>query len=366
MGCNDSKLQEPNTTYVFNDTILDNSKELEQLSTFQFVSYNICIPILLSLGVIGNTLSIFLFLQRRMRHSLNELDKATIYWLSAVAWSNLLSCILGIPSPWLRTPFRNQAIQVYLSTYLSPLADILELTSTWLIVTVAAERSIAITQPFRTLLTVDKYLRLKKLIILVVLAICFSLPGFFQAKVNSYKCGQSCCYIKDLSSLFFFRVGYYSSIIIIKVLVPFIILSICKGFLIKAYRLNLKNFQTNAQDVDKNAISRMNIIIMAVVCLFFFLSFPSFCINYYVEVSRESEFIENRKITIVQTVLKVIAAFNSSANFILYATLSKKFRDILLNTVFRISRNQKSTCRNSQYRLITFRNHPNSVLSIDI
>ena len=147
--------------------------------TLRYYVNSVVIPLLLTFGAIGNTVSLMLLAfrpcrrlplvtvvgmagqaswpsSRRRKVSLQPLERVAMVGLGALAVSDLAFCLVGIPAGMLAmTGVRNgdgstaaRIAQEY-KVYRSPMHNMFLFSSTWITVFVAVERFFAVINPLR-------------------------------------------------------------------------------------------------------------------------------------------------------------------------------------------------------------------------
>jgi hypothetical protein len=193
-------------------------------------------PLLVTFGLTGNILSIFVLTRRRLiRTSTNN------YLTILAAFDScylILTLILNIGS---HPAFAQHVLTRMLLAYIRPLADFSSNTAAWLIVCFTLERTLAVTRPIYAKRTCS--VRRSRHVILTLLVICFilTIPTYFDQRHANFSVNSPSTEFNQTTTinltqqsmgLSMFHRWYLVFICIIIVWIPLLLLCICNSILI--------------------------------------------------------------------------------------------------------------------------------------
>ncbi|XP_005100095.1 sex peptide receptor [Aplysia californica] len=311
-----------------------------------------CVPLVVFVGVVGNSLSIVVLTRKCMKSSTNS-------YLTALAIFDLLylvfSCSLSLTH---YDAFRRSYSYVHWSPWCHVFADMSSNVSVTLTVTFTLERYIGVCHPMkgRILCTPQR----AKIVTAVVstLAILCTVPEFWEREVV-IETGQNnetypTIRYTDFANRESYQVGYYWFLVVMFTLLPLILLCVFNGILIctviKAAKLRREMTHLspchsssagdskggNSQPKEQQKITKM---LITVVLVFILCQLPGALLLLYttylslaaVKMSREL----GNNLRIAGNVINLLIQINASINFILYSAISTKFRRVFWRTICR-------------------------------
>ncbi|XP_044764663.1 neuropeptides capa receptor [Coccinella septempunctata] len=315
------------------------------VETFQFYY----IPILVCLGTVGNSISVYVFFHsKKMRHL------SSSYYLSALAVSDTLF-LLSIFMVWLRffeiDVFNNEGTCQAL-IYISAVCSFL---SVWLVVAFTLERFIAVKYPLnqRSVWTVAR----AKLVILslVVFAIILYIPLVYLSAITDHS-GTSICGIQpelaDLAIKFNYIdtfLTYVAPVTIITFLniwigkILFHFTKIRRGMTMRGSRFGKASDSLKlkyANTISQKSITKMLLMVSTVFLCFNFPSYILRIVAYLIEVKAVTVY-PSYTLQQLQQWCQLLFYTNFGINFILYCVSGKNFRRALKN-LLKIKRPQRS------------------------
>ena len=166
----------------------------------------ILVPVICVFGMVGNLLTLFILTRKRLKSTCDGTERTVHISLLALAVSDLLLCVCLLPHGiFKQEPFAYQSLSFQLihRTYGEAMINTFILTSTWLTVTMALSRYLAIVHPFKARHIIG--MTGTKASILAVFLIClvFNLPRFFEVQIESLDCiGGTKVYFKNMNGYF--------------------------------------------------------------------------------------------------------------------------------------------------------------------
>lgn len=205
-------------------------------------------------------------------------------------------------------------------------------TSTWLTVTVAIWRVMAVCYPAPTM----RYRGLSQARIAVgctyLACAIFCIPNYFAFAVKEYQDGENhTLYRVDLSDMAKANGGLLASIdfwmfSVVSKLVPCVALTgLSCGLLKVLYKANLRRQRLQVKSETDKTHDRTTKMLLAVLFLFLLTQFPSGMLALLTGALGE-EFFHNVYVNFGET-MDIVSLVNSAVNFIIYCTMSRQFRD---------------------------------------
>ncbi len=301
----------------------------------QFYRYGL--PIICAAGFIGNVLNLIILAGKRIQHALRRVERASNMGLIALAVADLSFCVCAFPTTFLPQDnvHQTKGFLVYYSCYCAAIINIFILTSTWLTVTMATERYLAICHPLRSrwIITLP---RTKACTVLVyIIATFFNLPVFWRYTIIERQCDNETTYTTEQVVLINDTVdhAYRAVWAVFGNFVPLLLLLICNIGLMreihKSYAMR-KQMNGNAgitshSASDQETNHRITVTLVAIVVMFLILVAPS-------EIMKHLAYLfygnlnHNYTYLTIEIITNLMQTINFSANFILYCIINPSFR----------------------------------------
>src|SRR6218665_424840 len=329
--------------------------------SIRFYTSTIVIPAIFAFGVIGNLLNLILFVHRsRSRRRLEALERAAFAGLVALALSDMLFCVVGIPPAFLPTtnpnwpPDLGVKLGYYYRMYKEGFHNLFLFTSTWIIVVISAERFVAVYYPIRA----RCYLQVRNSIFvyigIAVIGLLLSVPLFVKQRIVMRECYPGCTCMSVEPTLLFhnqhFRKVYHVIWSIFGTFLPLVALALANtGLVLVLYRSRARNL-TNP---ERYGCSHVTLTVTAIVTSFLVLVCPSMVL-YSAELIFSVSRYNVKSYWIAMIVTNLMQAVKFSSNFVLYCSTIRQFRQSL---------NQMADCRKANSRgqesmRSTFRSRP--------
>ncbi|KAL4218270.1 hypothetical protein ACF0H5_023006 [Mactra antiquata] len=321
-----------------NETLLEPGN-MNALAITRFVVQRVLVPIITSIGLIGNIISICVLTNRAMISSTN-------CYLTALAIFDLLYVIFSFTLSFNHYELvKKQEMYTYWYYYSKTLADICSNVSVCLTVTFSLERLVAVCYPMkgRAICTPQRARLITGCV--VVFAVLCTAPEFFEMRlievtrdnVTKYEFVDTEMYQTDV-----YQIGYYNFIVFTFTFLPIILLSTFNGLLVRAVTsaMHIRKkmaYTTNTQDRNRRQKeqNRITVMLIGVVIVFLLCQFPNAALilyKIYLEYVPTNLTIEAmNNIRIAGNIVNLLILINSSTNFILYSAMSTKFRRVCLS-----------------------------------
>ncbi|KAH7638601.1 class a rhodopsin-like protein g-protein coupled receptor gprnna13-like protein [Dermatophagoides farinae] len=374
-----------------NDSIIIIGPDIEYIhfrDGTRFWVQRVLVPIIMIIGIIGNSITMIIMTRRRMRSSTN-------WYLAALAIFDMIYLIFTFILSLKHYPNAHSIDYYYywnLFPYFTMITDASSNTSVWLTVTFTIERYIAVCHPIKGKIICTES-RAKR-VILCVFIICLSvtLPTPFEwiivERFDNQTQSQSLeAEFSELGNNQTYRNIYYHMTVFLFVLLPLILLVIFNSFLIRSVHISNrersrmimgKEKQTKKSNNRKTTIStsgklisssssssntnananmyvpstttsasanatavtssssrqeiRITIMLIAVVILFIICQTPTAVILVYTAFNQYDGESNNGCILVaLSNIFNLLMSINSAGNFVLYCLLSQKYRRTFVN-----------------------------------
>lgn len=308
---------------------------VEFQETSRFWVQKVLVPIIMIIGVIGNTMTIFIMTQRRMRSSTN-------WYLAALAIFDMSYLVFSFVLSFQHYPNIHDA-QFYpywkLWPYLITITDASSNSSVWITVTFTIERYIAVCYPMKGKVICTES-RAKKMIVIEFISIfLITLPTAFEWNivevVDSNNATQIRAEYSELGLNPTYVSVYYWMVSVLFIIIPFILLAVFNAFLIKSVHSSksARKTMTRRRETGEQARqeSKITVMLIAIVILFLFCQLPTAVILLYGSfhhVDQGSN--EDYLLRGLGNIFNFLVALNAAGNFVVYCLLSQKYRRTLL------------------------------------
>ncbi|KAK2139787.1 hypothetical protein LSH36_1615g00011 [Paralvinella palmiformis] len=293
-------------------------------------------PAICIFGLMGNVLTLLILTRKRLKMSCDGTERTVHTGFTALAVSDLLFCLALLPYGLLgrnQFAYYSPGFQLVYETYSGAAVNMFILTSTWLTVTMATSRYLAICHPFRARHVIG--MTGTKRSILLVFAVCalFNIPRMLMTKIGSLRC-------IDGSRMYFKMPGYLATngvahttyiwtYFTIGILFPLTALAFCNICLVRALHESAKirrRYRVPAAHVDSNY--RITAILVTIVVMYIVLVSPAE-ILLFVQDRLSSDRTSAPALVLAVEVTNLLQMINFSCNFVLYFILNVHFRRAL-------------------------------------
>jgi len=307
----------------------DNTAEF--LTTPREIIRYIVSPIICIFGLLGNLLTLVILTRKRLKSSCDGTERTVNVGLFSLAVSDFCCCLSLLPHGiWAQERFFYKSLSFHLlyKTYSHAFINTFFLTSTWLTVTMATSRYLAICHPFRARHLIG--LAGTRLSIFLVCFVCvvFNIPKFLE---NTTKCplmqnNKTRChmwvwtdgpYMKYEKAQTVYTWLYFS----LGICLPLAMLAFCNICLVRVLRESSKlrrRYRVPAAHVDSNY--RITSILVTIVVMYILLVSPAEILRFMSNDEHRMNIIE---------VANMLQTVNFACNFVLYFMLNVHFRSAL-------------------------------------
>ena len=321
---------ETNTT----DTLL---QEAGTYMTYKVAKYidNYWFPVLIPLGLVGNTLSFLVMIKP------NNRKVSTCIYMAAISINDNVMMSWAFRSWYLYTIKHNYPGGCKVTAFVSYL--VLQ-NSTFQVLAMSIDKYIAIKWPHRV--AAYSTPRRTKVIIFAILTfvIIYNMPHFFITRVIEGKCyGYSAKTILT-------KIHSWLSFVI-NAVIPFTLLIHMNYIIVKTVRKSRKMFRSNdgtvsnetRQKTMKSAENQLTTMLFLVTTLFLFLLLPTYIRFIYATFVRSDTPSKFASSLLIFEISYKLYVTNSGINFFLYCVSGKKFRNDVKEILCCICRSPSSS-----------------------
>ncbi|RWS07722.1 FMRFamide receptor-like protein [Dinothrombium tinctorium] len=388
---------ENNFTSIHNETLGGEKvkQEADQayknfLTGTRFWVQRVFVPIIMIIGVVGNSMTIVIMTRRRMRSSTN-------CYLAALATFDMLYLIFVFVLSLRHYPDMNDMKYLYywkMFPFLLMIVDACTNISVWLTVTFTIERFIVVSHPIKGKVICTES-RAKK-VILCVLLICFTfvIPTPFEwIIVESFEEKTNRTIIKPDASEFgknqLYKIIFSWVYSILFVFIPLLLLAVFNSFLIRSVHLSKKQRSVMTQsklsyasktsttrsgepnhathtsgsgghlsrssasgkfDQSSKQETKITVMLISVVILFLICQLPVAGMLIYTSVRTiPQDTNEFCLVTGLNNIFNFMVAVNAAGNFVLYCLLCQKYRRTLVKLFCPCLKGKLSTLQSSYH-----------------
>ena len=347
-----------------------------QLDLTRFIVLKIIMPIVIAFGIVGNVMNVCVLTQRWMRSSTNRyltsLAVCDVLYLCFV-----LTLILDRLNSSLTT---NRAFLIYKYHVGYPFANLWSNTGVWVTLTFTIERYINVCYPIHGKRWCTPT-RAKFVICFVFFAAAmFTFPCFFQYKIIEKRDqGNETVHTRDDTDFGAHpinTVGYTWLSQTLFTFLPIVLLSVFNCMLIRTVTKASKR-RSEMSCVQASLVSnhegssrlsrqqreqqKITIMLIAVVVVFLACQLPQAIANIYAQSQAEMSQPTRLRLLIINNICNLLVAINASINFVLYSSLSRKFRRTFVYIFCRNLRRNQPPVRFIFSEVLS--NHPDTTMT---
>ncbi|KAG8198440.1 hypothetical protein JTE90_022178 [Oedothorax gibbosus] len=298
----------------------------------RFWIQRILVPLIMIIGFVGNTVTIFIMTQRRMRSSTN-------WYLAALAIVDMSYLVFSFILSFTAYPHIHES-QFYfywkLWPYFVTITDASSNSSVWITVTFTIERYIAVCHPMKGKVICTESRAIKMIVIVFLICFFITLPTFFEYNIIETEnpltnVTEVHLDTSDLGNNPVYVTTYYWIITVTFVFIPLLLLTVFNAFLIKSVHSSKSRRKTMTRRRDtgdqSTQESKITIMLIAVVILFLICQLPTaITLLYKAFHTVEPRSNEDLLLRGLGNIFNFLVAVNAAGNFVLYSLLSQKYR----------------------------------------
>ena len=315
-------------TEITKDTFME---EIESYTIFKIGKFIdiYWYPVVISVGVVGNTLSFLVMIK------LSNRKMSTCIYMAAISINDNIMMYM-ICHEYLIAIVQIRKWYQLECKFLAFLALFALQNCTFLVVAMTLDKYIAVKWPHRAA-TYSTPQRAKMITVGVYVCVfIYNIPHFFLSSVIG---GQ--CFNFGISSVFSKVYSWFS--FVLNAVIPFTMLIYMNFVIVKAVRKSRKMFRPNDKTIRKgkgeglgarertmkNAENQLTMMLLLVTTLFLILLCPTYFRFIYVSFSKRDTPLGYVKSMFLFQITALLYISNSGINFFLYCISGKKFRNDL-------------------------------------
>ena len=159
-------------------------QQVSKSSQRSFGWFEVSVTAICFLGIVGNILNLLVLTRRRLLSGMDRLEKSANYGLVALAFSDLMYCVMVFPLTFIhssaRTADPSHAYELYYRLYWISAINLFLMISTWLIVCMAVNRFIVVVYPFKARQVLGARHTFMSIISVYFCAFIWTLPYFYH------------------------------------------------------------------------------------------------------------------------------------------------------------------------------------------
>lgn len=320
-------LQHSGTPFSTND---------DTLAVTRFVVQKILVPIITSIGLCGNIVSIRVLTHRTMLSSTN-------CYLTALAIFDVLYLVFSFTLSLNHyEKIKEELFYKHWFPFGRVLTDICSNVSVCLTVTFSLERLVAVSYPMKgRLLCTPKRARMIISVVIVFAIVCTA-PEFFETQVVTVEKDNRTTVHLELSEMAktdAYQIGYYNFFVFTFTILPLILLSTFNGMLVKTVFAAMKirkrmvySAMRQSKSRRQTEQNRITMMLISVVIVFLICQFPyAILLLYGMYIETQSIQLSPNgynNMKIAGNIVNLLVLINASINFVLYSVMSTKFRKV--------------------------------------
>ena len=330
------------TTVIHNMLEYDTNKH--GLTTFQIAEHVIYTRVILCIslcGIFGNLINLMVLTSKSMMKSMERMEMSVHIGLVSLAVSDMLYCICVLPRSFFfhskNFDYRSLSFEIIYEAYGNAVINIFAMSSTWLTVSMAFSRYLAICHPLKARIMIGRRFARISTAVVYILSLLFNIPRFLEysiAKPNdrSYfvTFGPMHSKINRTGD-----VTYTWCYFILCIFLPFTVLAFCNIFLIKEVRNAPKRIERRissrieSKQMKKDGISLLTLTLTLIVLFYILLVTPAEVNKFIGDQINLKPSSYNLSIAITNT----MESINFSFNFILYCAVNSDFRKVMKQVI---------------------------------
>ena len=290
-------------------------------------------PIICVFGLLGNILILLILTRKRLKMSIDGTEWTVHIGLTALAVSDFMVCLVVLPYGLLNNSpfsFPTRTFHLVYETYGNAFINTFILTSTWLTVTMATSRYLAICHPFKARHLIGITGTKTSIALVFIVSVMFNIPRFLEWRIESVQCFNG-------NRRFFKIPGYIEAnsrantvyiwvYFTVGIFLPLAALAFCNICLIKALRQSVKirrRYRVPVAHADSNY--RITSILVTIVVMYIVLVAPAEMLLFIQGRLSKSRHSAPALVLAVE-ITNLLQMINFSCNFVLYFILNVHFR----------------------------------------
>ena len=319
------------------------------------VIYTKIILAVCAFGIVGNLLNLVILSQKSLTYTMERMEKSAHYGLIGLAVSDMLVCAATLPKSYQGTrvfdSYDAVDFRLLYIVYGDGVINTFILSSTWLTITMAVSRYLAICYPLQARQFIGKTFAVTSLVVVFVVCSAFNIPRYFLEEIQHLDCA-------DGTRMYFYFPGpllkyktlervYYWIYFALGIVLPLVALIFCNAHLIRALRRSTRMRAESrtgrggstaaggggaggggggaGHNSGQAAANRITLTLVVIVIMYIVLFVPGEMMNFFKDVAVSSlDAVAVYNLT--YAVLNLLQMINFAFNFVLYCAINTHFR----------------------------------------
>ena len=287
-------------------------------------------------GIFGNGINLLVLSRKAMIKEMERMEKSAHMGLIALAIADMLFCASALPSCFIKTDFLTAyQFQALYLIYHEGLINMFLLASTWLTVTMAVSRYVAICHPLKARLLIGMSFAKVAVVLVFILSVIFNIPRFLEKAPRSLLCVEGRYMYYWVPGILYptlrpkVKLAYQWLYFLLGILLPFLLMLFCNARLIRALKnsrkMSIVGSKHNRSAKNASQTRRVTLTLVSIVVMYLVLVSPAEMNTFLRKMAlHNTDKIAWYNITI--SVLNTLQSINFAFNFVLYCAVNTYFR----------------------------------------
>ena len=303
----------------------------QSLALTRFIVQTILVPIVVTIGLLGNVLNIVVLSHPKMRTSTNV-------YIMVLALADTFYLVFSFALSFARCSNHDQSYAAFqFIPYGRVISDTAGNTAVWITVIFTIERYVAVCHPMKG----KVWCTVTKARVASFLALIFctanTIPELFELNIRLSSGGKWRCRKTEMAGTTSYQIGYNWWYVTLFTFVPFVFLIIFNSHLIRSLLRAKKKrkalLQSNSGSVkNSREENKVTLMLVTIVIIFLVCQLPwTVLLLYRSYLDDNGHYVPVTNIKIAGNICNLLVQINASVNFYLYSFFSRKFRRTFTN-----------------------------------
>lgn len=319
---------------------------------FEDIIYQCIVVGICAFGLLGNIVNMLVLSRKSLTRTMERMERSAHYGLMGLAVSDALLCASVLPTAYVGIRvfgFYGYDFRILYATYSHAVINTFILSSTWLTVTMAVSRYLAICYPLHARLFIGRRFAITSLVIVFGSCALLNIPRYFASEILSLPCQDGGSFHMRMPGALArnrtFNDAYNWIYFIVGIIVPFLLLAFCNVNLIRALHVSMR-MRTQGLVIsgsNPSAANRITLTLIVIVAMYLFLVVPTETLTFFQEMATENvQYVD--AYNLILAFLNMFQAVNFAFNFLLYCAVNSHFRQTFWRMIITLP-----CCRRSAY-----------------
>ena len=305
---------------------------------YDFIIYTVIVGMLVVVGIIGNSLTLVVFWKGKFNKSTSFLFMCVSLTDSAVLLTSFVGMSVATFVDYTGYMQGFWYIYPYILVYVIPLCLVALTATVWVTVLITVNRYINVCLPLRASqwCTISK--AKKQMTAVLLFAVLYNIPMFAQSQIEHVLINNSTTYITRVApTRLWFAYGYYLIYHIVLsgmfiVILPISILALLNICLVKTLkaRRRMQMHALRSQNENSMTFVLLIIVIVSIVC-----QLPALVTRMLWIAAPQEAYTCGGYMFYMVPITNMLVILNSAVNFIIHIMFNKRFRDVIMEKVFK-------------------------------